>query len=93
MADFRSLDDIERTKAEEQRKEFKEKIVSDANEVFGGIMKKRKEEKEMRKKKRKWYVKLMIALMVLGLFVLIFNFVLANIWVFKFFIKDLFNIK
>jgi flagellar basal body-associated protein FliL len=87
------MDDIEREKADEQREDMKKKIVTDINDVFGNVIKKRKDEREQRKKKRKWWVKLLLALLSLGLFLLVLNFVLGNIWLLKFFVKDLFHIK
>jgi hypothetical protein len=92
MVDFKTLDDIEREKALKEREEIKKKIVTDVNDVFGKIIKKRKEESEKKKKQRKWWVKLLLALLSLGLFLLVLNFVLGNIWLLKFFIKDLFKL-
>jgi hypothetical protein len=90
---FKDMSDIERKKADEQREEMKKNIVTDINDVFGNVIKKRKEDSEKRKKKRKWWVKLLLALLTLGLLLLVINFVLGNVWLLKFFIKDLFNIK
>lgn len=93
MADYKSLDDIERIREEREREEMKKKVVTDINDVFKNIVKKRKEEKKERKKKRSWFLKLILALLSLGLFILVLNFVLGNVWLLKFFIKSLFNIK
>jgi hypothetical protein len=93
MADFKSMDDIEREKADEQREDMKKKIVTDINDVFGNVIKKRKEDSEKRKKKRRWWTKLILALLTLGLLILVINFVLGNIWLLKLLVKDLFHIK
>jgi len=63
-------------------------VVEDINEVFNKLKKQRIEQK----KKRKWWTKLLLALLSLGLFLLVLNFVLGNIWLLKFFVKDLFKI-
>jgi flagellar basal body-associated protein FliL len=92
MVEFKTLDDIEREKENKSREDMKKNIVKDINDVFGNVLKKRKEETEKRKKKRKWWVKLLLALLSLGLFLLVINFVLGNVWLLKFFVKDLFHI-
>jgi hypothetical protein len=93
MADYKSMDDIEKAREEREREEMKKKVVTDINDVFKNIVKKRKEEKKERKKKRSWFIKLIMALLSLGLLILVLNFVLGNAWLLKFFIKSLFNIK
>jgi flagellar basal body-associated protein FliL len=93
MVDFKTLDDIEKERENKSREDMKKNIVKDINDVFGNVIKKRKEETEKRKKKRKWWVKLILALLILGLLLLVINFVLGNIWLLKFFIKDLFYSK
>jgi Mg2+/citrate symporter len=93
MVDYKTMDDIEKEKEEREREEMKKKIVTDVNDVFRNIVKKRKEEKKERKKTRKWWVKILLALLILGLLVITLDFVLGSVWLLKFFVKDLFNLK
>lgn len=93
MVEFKSLDDIEKEKSERARNELKEHITEDINQVFGNVMQKRRKEREEKKKKRKWWVKLLLTLLTLGLLLLAINFILGNVWLLKFFIKDLFYPK
>lgn len=92
MVEFKGIDDIERERANEAREKLKKNISQDINEVLTNVVKKRRDEMDKRKKKRKWWVKLLLALLSLGLFLLVLNFVLGNIWLLKFFLKDLFKI-
>lgn len=85
---YKSIDDIQREKEEREREELKRKISTDINDVFGNLIKKRKEEK----KKRPFWKKLLGFLFWFGLFLFVLNFVLGNIWLLKFFLKDLFNL-
>jgi type II secretory pathway component PulL len=87
---FKDLDDINRENQERERAELKEKVVTDINEVFGNLLKRRKIEKEIKKKKRKWWVKLIWLILTLGVLLFLINFILGNIWLLKYFIKNLF---
>ena len=93
MTEFKTLDDIEKERDYRDKEELKKNIVNDINDVFGNVIKKRKEEKEIRKKGRKWWIKLILILLTLGFLLLIINFILGNIWLLKFFIKDLFIVR
>ena len=85
--EFKSLDDIEREKLEKERETRKEKIASDIDDVFNRVMRKREE-----KKKKRGIVKtILLAILTLGLLLLVINFVLGNLWILKFFIKELFK--
>jgi len=88
---FKSMDDIEREKNEEQRKKLKENITEDITDIFGGFLKKSKEEKIKRKKAQPFWKKLIKFLFIVGLLILVLNFVLGNFWLFKFFVKSLFG--
>jgi hypothetical protein len=83
---FRGIDDIEKDADTKERDEFKRRVVTDLNDVLNGI----KKNNEQRKKKRKLWVKIAILLGVIGLLLLAINFVLVNVWLLKFFVKDLF---
>jgi F0F1-type ATP synthase assembly protein I len=92
MVEFKSLDDIEREKHEEERERLKKNVSKDINEVITNVLEKRRKEADKKRKTRKWWVKLLLALLSLGLFLMVLNFVLGNIWLLKFFIKDFFHI-
>ena len=83
---FRGIDDIEKDADVKERDEFKRRVVTDLNDVLNGI----KKNNEQRKKKRKLWIKIAILLGVIGLLLLTINFVLVNVWLLKFFVKDLF---
>ena len=93
MVDFRSIDDIERDKNNRERETLKKNISKDINDVLGSVMDKRRQKAIEKRKKRKWWVKLLLALLVLGLLVITLDFVLGSLWLLKFFVKDLFNLK
>lgn len=89
MADFKSIDDIERDNAEKERKERRENIAEDINQVLERV----KLRGNNKKKKRKWWVRLLLFLLGLGLFIMIINFVLGNIWLLRFLVNSLFKLK
>jgi len=90
---FKSLDDISRDKEEREREELKKNISNDINDVFGNIMSKRKDDKIKKKKARPLWRKVLMFFLGLGFFLLAINFVLANFWLLRFFLKSLFNIN
>jgi len=87
---FKDMNDIENESRERERVELKKKVVTDINEVFNDVLRKRKEQGEIKKKKRKWWVKLIWLILTLGVLLLLINFILGNVWLLKYFIKDLF---
>jgi len=87
---FKDMNDIENESRERERAELKEKVVTDINEVFSNVLKKRKEQGEIKKKKRKWWIKLIWLILTLGVLLFLINFILGNIWLLKYFIKNLF---
>jgi hypothetical protein len=87
---FKDMDDISKENQEREREELKKNITKDVSEVVGNLSKKYTEESKKRKEKRKWWLKLIIALLILGCFLLTINLILGNVWLLKFFIKELF---
>ena len=85
---YKSIDDIQREKEEQERAELKKKISNDVADIFKDLKNKRIE----KKKSRPFWKKFLGFLVWFGLFLLILNFVLGNVWLLKFFLKDLFNI-
>ena len=45
---FKDMNDIENESRERERAELKEKVVTDINEVFSNVLKKRKEQGEIK---------------------------------------------
>lgn len=83
---FRTLDEIEADRNERERKEFKEKVSGDLRGIFDDFFK--PEKKPVKKKSKFWnFIKW---LGLLFLLLLIINFILGNVWLFKFLIKSLF---
>ena len=83
---FKTMDDIEREKHREEKGKMRKEISEDINEVIGGI----NILKGSRKEKKGffgWLIRIILFLLV-GVFVL--NLVLGNIWLLRFFIKNLF---
>jgi len=87
---FKDMNDIENESRERERAELKEKVVTDINEVVSNVLKRRKAESEIKKKKRKWWVKLIWLILTLGVLLFLINFILGNVWLLKYFIKNLF---
>jgi hypothetical protein len=83
---IKGIDDIEREKKEEERIRTRNEITSDISQIFRGLKKQRQAE---RRNKPLW-IKVVKLLAIIGLLGLVLNFVLANFWLFRFFIKDLF---
>lgn len=86
---IKRLEDIERERQEEKREKFKRQITEDARDVIEGVLGGPKKPKIGGTfSKIFWFVAKTI-LFILGLIILI-NFVLGNIWLLKFFIKEFF---
>jgi len=66
MANFKSLDDIEREKSIKERENRRQRISTDINRVFNDVMKKREEESRKNKKKLSWHKKIILALISLA---------------------------
>ena len=84
------MDDIEREAKQRERAKLKETVVTDINEVFNNVLIQRKTENKIKKEKRKWWVKLIWLILTLGGLLLLINFILGNVWLLKYFIKELF---
>ena len=80
---IKTLKDIEQEKREKARREFKETMSRDTKDIFIKIFK-------QTKKKITWSLKILIWFGALFLALLIINFILGNIWLFKTLIKNLF---
>jgi len=85
----RKIEDIEKEKNERVREEFKTKVVDDFEDVKTQLLENIKKKVEEKKKKETIFSKIVIFLWRLGVFMLILNFVLGNIWLIKFFAKQL----
>lgn len=81
---FTSIDDIERRKEEEDRKELTKRISEDAKNIFEGIFPPKKP------KKKNPFWGFMKWLGIISLLILLINLLLGNIWLLKTLIKDLF---
>ncbi len=78
----KSLDDIERERAERDRKEFKEDVKEDFKDIFGGIFDKSK------KIKRKLSIFKWLGIILLFLFVV--TLILGFVWLLRELITSLF---
>jgi Flp pilus assembly protein TadB len=87
---IKSLDDIDHENQRREREKFKEDVSTDIVDIFKKISKKSKEEKSKAKKQRSKLIKVLLFLFGFGLFIMAINFILANIWLIRFFIKSLF---
>ncbi|MBS3078915.1 hypothetical protein J4218_02225 [Candidatus Pacearchaeota archaeon] len=83
---IKTMDDIEREKHKEERGKMRKDISEDINDVIGNINILRKPKKEKRGFLgwAFWIIIFLIIAMV------VLNFFLGNIWLLKFFIKNLF---
>lgn len=79
---IRTLDDIQRDRSNAEREEVKDRIVGDINDVITKIT--------FRPKRVKPITIILLGILILFLLLIFANFVLLNIWAFKFFIKSLF---
>lgn len=87
---FKSLDDVERDVNDKERNEFKEKIVKDTTEILGKIKETISKKKPKTPSKKNKILKMLIWLFFgLGLLIFCINFLLVNIWLFKWLIKSL----
>lgn len=81
---FRTADDVERDRTERKKEEFKRRLSSDINDVFGEIFLQR----EMKKVKKKFSILKWMG--ILFLFLFLATMILGMIWLLKFFITGLF---
>lgn len=95
---IRGIDDIEREGKRRERETFKAELVDDVDDFFKDVfdrINKRKEEEKIRRNKdplKKINRKIMAIISLVILYLFFVNFVLLNIWLFKFFIKSLLGV-
>jgi hypothetical protein len=83
---FKGIEDIEREKHKEERDSMKREVTEDINDIIGNVFRKPKKKKDVL-----YYIFLLMKIFgVLILLMIIINLILGNIWLLKFFIKDLF---
>lgn len=83
---IRGIDDIERDKNEAERTKMVEETTRDIKDLFNNL----KPKPQPKKKKSLLFLIIMI-IFLLALLLLAINFLLANVWLLKFFIKELFK--
>lgn len=81
----KTLDDIEREKHNQNREKVKKEISKDVNDVLNKVFKKPK-----KKSPFSWIFLLLKILGIIILILIIFNLLLGNIWLLRFFVKSLF---
>lgn len=86
MRKFTTIDDIEREAEARSRKKFVGDVSEDIKGIFEGVFTPPK--KEVKKVKRKWSILKWLGILLLLLFII--NFILGNIFLLKFLLKDLF---
>ena len=79
---FKSLDDIERERAERDKKKFKEEVTKDIKDIFGGFF------ENPKKIKRKLSIFKWLGILLLFFFLVIL--ILGSIWLVRELIKSLF---
>lgn len=82
---IRGIDDIQKEKEEEERKNLENKITDSIKNVVTKV-------REDQKKRRSPFVKFIILAGILIIGMIVVNMVLANIWLFIFLIKQLFGL-
>ena len=82
---IRDMRDIEREQDEEAREQFKEKVIDDVDDIRARVLKRFRESD---KKDRSRFSAILRIGWIIGLGLLVINFVLANLWLIKFFIKQ-----
>ena len=83
---IKRLEDIEREKAQEKREKLKADITEDINEVIDNVIKGPKNKNQP----EGFFKKLLKLIGIIILLIAGINFILGNIWLLRFFIKDLF---
>ena len=87
---FKTLDEIQRDREERQRQEMKDKIATDTADIFEKI-KKNIKERQPPKKKRSKLLKWLLFVLSVAISFFIINFILFNVWAFKWLIKSIFG--
>ncbi|MFA6022978.1 MAG: hypothetical protein WC781_02740 [Candidatus Pacearchaeota archaeon] len=89
---FKTVDDISREKAKQEREEMTEGFAEDIDNVLNKVQGKFILRKQKNKKKRGILKTIFWVLFFLVIFIIVLNFILLNVWALKFFIKSLFGI-
>jgi len=92
------MNDISQRVKTREKEKFKDELSGDIDDVFGSVIKKldvrfdkMKEEKEKREKTPKNKIINFFKLIgLLGLGILVLNFILFNVWLLKYFIRSIF---
>ncbi|MBS3092836.1 hypothetical protein J4466_05455 [Candidatus Pacearchaeota archaeon] len=83
-----SIDDIDRKNKINQREQFRDDISEDVsyviNKVTGG---------DKEKQKKSFFKRFLMILGIIILIIILINVILGNIWLLKFFIKELFGVS
>jgi len=83
MGKIYSVDDVEKNVNERDRNEFKEKLVTDVSDIFGGIFKPKREPEKKKFSLLKWFGILFGMLFLLTI-------ILGCVFLLKIFIKGIF---
>jgi len=91
MGNFKSLDEIQREKIEEEHRKFKEKLITDASDVIKGVGDNLTKDNEVKEEKRSFWNKLSRFLLVVLFLLVGTNLLLINIWVLRWVLTSLFG--
>lgn len=87
---FKTMDDIDENRRQENREKMKTEISEDINDVIGNVLGKPKI-----KTNKTWIDRVFDVLKVLGIILLVIiavDIILGSIWLLRFFIKNLFGV-
>lgn len=91
---IKRIDDIRRERDVREKESMKKEVVNDVSEMFEQLRKRMKDDrnrhKTQAKKKEGKFIKLLKLIGLLGLGMLLLNFILFNIWLLIYFIKSIF---
>jgi t-SNARE complex subunit (syntaxin) len=90
---FKDLGDIENDKRLREKEKMKDEISQDIEDVIDNFRRKVNKSREERKKKRGLFGKIIIILLLIFAFLCVIDLLLGSVWLLKFFIKSLFNLK
>jgi hypothetical protein len=86
---FKTIDEIQRDREERQRQEMKDKIATDTADIYEKIKKNIQAKKEP--KKRSKLLRWLLFILSVAISFFIINFILFNVWAFKWLIKSIFG--
>ena len=91
---FKSIDDITREREFRDKERMKQDISNDVSQMFNTLRKNIKDDRNKNKTERKKhegkFIKILKFIGLLGLGMLILNFILFNVWLLIYFIKSIF---